>query len=108
MIDTLNFLLSEWYWLLGTGFAASMSLGLRDRYPISPETETQDYLQWGMLILYMAHFKVRIPERCGTAFVFVLLPYGALWDWMKAVYHTATNTLPDGAESQKPITRATD
>lgn len=101
-----SFLQTEWYWLLGAAFAVSMFLGLRDRCPISPDRETQHYLQWGLLILYMEHCKGRVPQPYGTALVFVLFPYSALWDWTKALYHATTNTLPDAIGAPKSAARA--
>jgi hypothetical protein len=94
---------TEWYWALAVVFAVTMALGLRDRYPIDPRKETQYYLQWGLLMLYMEHCKAGVPEPCGTALVFVLLPYEALWDWVKAIYHTATNSLPGGCALPKGL-----
>lgn len=97
---------TDWYWALGAAFAVTMASGLRDRYPISPRKEALHYVQWGLLILYMEHGKAHVPQPYGMALVFVLLPYEGLWDWMKAIYHTITNTLPGGPCSRKPAARA--
>ena len=91
---TLNLLRSEWHWILGGTFFLTMFLGLRDWYPIHSDREALHYIQWGLLIFYMAHVGARVPEPYRTALVVVLLPYAGICDWVSAMYYALTRTLP--------------